>query len=512
MQTEAMPQTLLPPATVTATPPGVSRWRVGGARYTLPPGLSLIPEPDNGGLLFALRPLMAMRLNGEAFALLSALAAGSTTAAEAATTAGVAGPDAAAFFDRLAGRRLLLRLPPPPNHWPQVSVIIAARGRPTATRACIQSLLVLDYPADRIEIIVVDDASEQPLASALAGLPIRLIRLDCNLGQSAARNLAAAEAEGEVLAFIDNDCVADPGWLRTLVPYLEDPALAIVGGRVIAPPPTGRITAFEAVRSPLDMGAIASPVGPDEAVAYLPTCNFIVRRDTLLAVGGFTAKMRLGEDVDFTWRVLRSGAGACYVPAGQITHYHRERLAALLRRRADYGSSEADLQRRHPASHRVLPIPRLSLLVLAVLTMLIAAWPMALVLAPLIAALLGHEVISKQRQIRRLGIALPVARVAAAVLREHLASMHGLSANVIRYYALPLIGLAALWPVLLPAMAVLLLFAPLIDHLRLQPACGLAVFVGLYWLEMAAYQLGVWRGCLAHRTFGPLLPILHWSK
>lgn len=49
MLTETTPQMLLPPATVAATPPGVSRWRLGGARYTLPPGLSLIPEPDNGG-------------------------------------------------------------------------------------------------------------------------------------------------------------------------------------------------------------------------------------------------------------------------------------------------------------------------------------------------------------------------------------------------------------------------------------------------------------------------------
>ena len=102
----------------------------------------------------------------------------------------------------------------------------------------------------------------------------------------------------------------------------------------------------------------ASAVGPDEAVAYLPTCNFVVRRDVLLAVGGFAADMRLGEDVDFTWRVLRTGASACYAPAGRVTHHHRERLGPLLRRRADYGSSEADLQRRHPAGRRVMPMPR----------------------------------------------------------------------------------------------------------------------------------------------------------
>ncbi|MBK8211671.1 MAG: mycofactocin biosynthesis glycosyltransferase MftF [Rhodospirillales bacterium] len=251
-----------------------------------------------------------------------------------------------------------------------MSIIVAARGRHSATRTCVVSLLALDYAFDRREIIVVDDASEPPLAAALAGLPIRLIRLDRNIGQSAARNLAAAEAQGELLAFTDNDCIADPAWLRSLVPYFDDPSVAIVGGRVNAPPPTGTVAAFEAVRSPLDMGAIGSTVGPEEAVSYLPTCNFIVRRDTFLAAAGFDAEMRLGEDVDFTWRVLRTGARACYVPLAHVTHHHRERLGPLLRRRADYASSEADLQHRHPSGRRVMPMPRTSLLVLATLTAL----------------------------------------------------------------------------------------------------------------------------------------------
>jgi GT2 family glycosyltransferase len=70
----------------------------------------------------------------------------------------------------------------------------------------------------------------------LRDLPITLLRQERNIGQSAARNLAAALASGAVLAFIDNDCVAEPDWLKTLLPYLADPAVAIVGGRVVAPP------------------------------------------------------------------------------------------------------------------------------------------------------------------------------------------------------------------------------------------------------------------------------------
>ncbi len=505
----------------TAGHPAADVRRRGRARYALQPGLQLVATPTDGtdsptgGVLLCRRPLMAMRLNLQAYSLLSALAergAPGLSADAAAAAAGLPPTDASAFLDRLTRRRLLVRTPLPPERWPRVSIIIAARGRHRATRACVKSLLALDYPADACEIIVVDDASEPPLISALAGLPVRTIRLARNLGQSAARNLAAAEAEGELLAFIDNDCIADRDWLRVLVPHFNDPRVAIVGGRVIAPPPTGAIAAFEAVRSPLDMGAMASAVGPAEAVAYLPTCNFIVRRDVLLAERGFAPEMRLGEDVDFTWRVLRAGHAARYIPDGRITHCHRDRLVSLLGRRADYASSEADLQRRHPEGRRVLPMPRLGLLVLAALTAFALAWPAGLALTLAILALLSFEIANKHRQLRRSGITLPASRVTQAIAREHVASMYGLSANLLRYYSLPLLGLGLLWPSLVPAIALILFMAPMIDYRRLHPACGPLVFIGLSWLEMAAYQVGVWRGCFARRTFRPLLPVLHWRR
>ena len=406
------------------------------ARYKLQPGLALIPNEHAGsgapcgGLLFSLRPLMAMRLNAKAFALVSGLGAESTAADAVARVPDLHPVDAAAFLDGLARRRLLAKKPPVVRKWPLVSVIVAARGRHMATRACIQSLLALDYPSEQCEIIVVDDASEPPLAHALAGLPLRLLRQENNIGQSAARNLAAAEAQGELLAFIDNDCVAHPGWLRNLVPYFDEPDVGIVGGRVIAPPPAGRVGAFEAVRSPLDMGAVGGPVGPDEIVAYLPTCNLIARRDLLLAQEGFASDMRLGEDVDFIWRALRTGVRACYAPAGQIIHYHRVRLGALLRRRADYGSSEADLQRRHPASRRIMLLPKAGILLLSMLAALTVSWPAAIAFGAVLLTIVAFELLTKFRKLRRLGVAVPASRRSAARLREHGASLYHLSADV----------------------------------------------------------------------------------
>ena len=480
-------------------------------RYRLATGLQVIPGPL-GGLLFSARPLVALRLNRVGLSLIAGLSStcAGTAAELAADVPDLSPVEATAFLDGLAGRRLVVREPPEPAVWPSVTVIVAAHGRPAATRACVQSLLALDYPADLVQILIVDDASNPALAPLLEDLPVRVIRLDRNVGQSAARNLAAAEATGDLLAFTDNDCTADPRWLRDLVPWFDTPERAAVGGRVLAPPADGPVARFEAVRSPLDMGAAGGEVGPRESVAYLPTCNLIVRRDALLAAAGFDGDMRVGEDVDFLWRLLQAGGRACYVPAGPILHDHRVELGALLARRADYGSSEADLQTRHPDSGRIQHVPRAGLAGLAALTIAPVSWPAAIGLMALALALLGTELAGKRRKLRGLGLAVPLWILATALLREHGAGLYHLGRDVTRYYAVPLAALAVAWPPVLPATAILMLAPPVADHRRLRPGLSLPVFVGLTWVEMAAYQLGVWRGCLARQCWRPLLPSISW--
>jgi hypothetical protein len=120
----------------------------------------------------------------------------------------------------------------------------------------------------------------------------------------------------------------------------------------------------------------------------------------------------------------------------------------------------------------------------------------------------AFELVEKHWRLWRMGVDVPPQRVNGAVWREHMASLHHLSANVTRYYSLPLLAASVLWPSLLPATATLLLVSPTSDYRRLRPCLSMTVFIGLYWLEMAAYQVGVWRGCLKQRTLGPLIPMV----
>ncbi|WP_119065627.1 mycofactocin biosynthesis glycosyltransferase MftF [Rubrobacter indicoceani] len=480
-------------------------------RYSLSPGME-VRRTDRGWALLSERPLMATEVNARAAELLKGLDGGKT-ATELSEESGLAVDAAAAFLDGLAARRIVGRdAEIIPARLPSVTAIVPAKDRPLQTRACVESLVGLDYPADLLEVLVVDDASEYPLLWSLSDLPVRVLRLEKNVGQSAARNLAAAEAGGEILAFTDNDCEAESGWLRSLVARLSEPGTVVVGGRILSSAPDGPVAAFEAVRSSLDMGEQAGRVGFGEPVAYLPTCNLAVDREAFLRLGGFDEEMSLGEDADFVWRVLESGGDAYYEPEAGVVHHHRTHLPELLRRRSDYASSEADLQHRHEKSRRGLVIPTLGTLLLALVPAFFVAWQLGLLLGLMIFVMLAVEFATKQSRLRRAGVTLPVRSLVAAITRQHGAGLYHLGANVCRYYSLPLLAASAIFPPLLPSLLVVMSVPPVVDHRRLKPETGLITFVLLCWLELSAYQVGVWRGCLERRTVRPLLAKVNFSR
>ncbi len=475
-------------------------------------------RPTVAAMVFSLRPLMAMRLNAQGYR--PDLRRWRPAAQPPMPPP--AGPafrrlDAAAFLDRLAdaacsphpgrsraaGRRFRSSLP-------------RAAGTARPGRACNRCWRSTT-PASRREIIVVDDASEPPLAPALTGLPIRLIRLERNVGQSAARNLAAAEAAGRAAGvhrqrLHRRSRLAARRWCRIFGDPDASPSSAAGWWRRRRPAAVAGVRSGPfAARHGADGGAGRAGRG-GRLSAHLqlprpPRRAAGARRLSPPRCGSARTSTSAGGCCD-------SAAGACYAPAGRIVHDHRVRLAELLRRRADYGSSEADLQRRHPAGRRVLPTA-------AAEPCLPGDAGRAVPLAPPLAAALaaahrGDAGLGNRRQAPDDPAARPGA-AGPAHRRRRAARTRRIPLRAQRQHHPLLRRAAARRRARLAAAAAgggacCCCWRRSSITAGCRRPCALPAFVGLYWLEMAAYQWGVWRGCLAQRRFHPLLPILNWRR
>ncbi|HET7599216.1 MAG TPA: glycosyltransferase [Gemmatimonadales bacterium] len=221
-----------------------------------------------------------------------------------------------------------------------ISVIVPCRGHARALDACLASVARqrVDVP---FETLVVDSADDESVAAAArAADGVRLVRRESVRGAeppldpAAARNLGAARARGGVLAFIDADCAAQPGWLAAGLAALSGGA-RIAGGPVLDLLPWHPVAASDNLLQFADF----APARPDGPARYFPGCNLMIRTADFAALGGFPAPaVGMGEDVLLTGLALvRWPGGLRFVRAAQVRHEGRRQLGAMLRHQAGFG-------------------------------------------------------------------------------------------------------------------------------------------------------------------------------
>ncbi len=234
-------------------------------------------------------------------------------------------------------------LPPALPRYPRVSVVVCAYNAERTMDACLDSLERLNYPD--YEVVVVNDGSSDRTLEIAESYPNCRIFSQPNKGLSVARNVGAEAATGEIVAYTDSDCVADPDWLTYLVAKMEASGLAICGGPNFPPPEDSLIPAAVAV----------APGGPthvllsDEVAEHIAGCNMAFRRETLLGLGGFDPVYRAaGDDVDVCWRFQDAGHLIGFSPAAIVWHFRRNTVAAYCRQQRGYGKAEALVYSKHP--------------------------------------------------------------------------------------------------------------------------------------------------------------------
>ena len=192
---------------------------------------------------------------------------------------------------------------------PAISVVVPTHGRPAGLAALLDGVARQTLPRRRFELIVVDDGSDPQAAAPGAD---RLIRHDRPHGPAAARNTGWRAAAAPLVAFVDDDCVPDPGWLAAIVAAAEGGGGRVVVQGPVAPPPgeEGRVT------------PVSHTIRVEGPSALFVSCNLAFARELLEATGGFDERFRraCGEDVELDARALRAGAQVRWAPGALVRH------------------------------------------------------------------------------------------------------------------------------------------------------------------------------------------------
>ncbi len=241
---------------------------------------------------------------------------------------------------------------------PSVTIAVCTHGRPERLARCLGAIQALRVPAGASapDVLVVDNAPPDERTRALVDRApgVRYAR-EPRTGLDFARNRAIQEATGRWLAFLDDDVVADPGWLEGLAQAVavHPDAAAVTGlvlpfaleteAQILFEQSGGFRRGFRPLRyrgSTLP-GNRLYPTGPG---IFGAGANMAFRLDALRAIGGFDealdtgAPLPGGGDLDIFYRVIRSGEPLVYWPAALVFHEHRRELDALRQQYHSWGT------------------------------------------------------------------------------------------------------------------------------------------------------------------------------
>ncbi len=220
--------------------------------------------------------------------------------------------------------------------FPTVSVIVPAYNAEKDIAKLIESLLDLDYPKELVEIIIVDNNSNDQTKEIVKQYPVILLE-ETNMQSSyAARNKGILNAKSEIMAFIDSDCVATPQWIKEGVNVLVSGSADLVGGKVeFTYPKNAAAELYDSITNmQIEFNIKQSAVAK--------TANLFVKPSLFDKIGMFPGWVKSGGDVQWTGKATRNGFSLLYAPRAIVKHPART-LRALLKKQYRVGKGKVHI-------------------------------------------------------------------------------------------------------------------------------------------------------------------------
>ena len=229
-----------------------------------------------------------------------------------------------------------------------VDVIIATRDRNAGIQRTLASLSDQEIRPNRI--IVVDDGSATPVSppDAVGGTEVLVIRHRVSKGPGEARNRAASASTSKYLAFIDDDVVVEPSWLKAHMDTIAMSPNTVSIGPLLAPP-AWRPTAWNR----WEAATLAAEYERMKRGEYRPTFrqfftgNALVPRDLFFKAGGFDSRFKRAEDIELGIRLNAAGAAFAFAPGARGWHYARRTLSSWRSIPRQYAFYDAVIDKLH---------------------------------------------------------------------------------------------------------------------------------------------------------------------
>jgi cellulose synthase/poly-beta-1,6-N-acetylglucosamine synthase-like glycosyltransferase len=267
------------------------------------------------------------------------------------------------------------------NDRPFVSVVMTVLNMERTIKECLESLINLNYPKDRYEIIIVDGKSKDSTKDIVQSIidktnepEIRLYEKEGLVGVG--RNEAFAQSKGEFVAITDGDMVVPPDWLDNLINNFDDD-VAGVGG----PNDNADKSLITTAIACIDVQGPSFDVVPllgdnpytEEKVSdsdvYTTICrNTAYRKKVLDDIKGFDERIISCDDPELNMKILKKGYKLKYIPDALVKHHHRSSISGFYKQQRRYAVSQAIVNKIHPELYkRIQPLPFIAFIFLLLL-------------------------------------------------------------------------------------------------------------------------------------------------
>ncbi|MDI6840942.1 MAG: glycosyltransferase [bacterium] len=226
---------------------------------------------------------------------------------------------------------------------PKVSVIVPVYNGERTLMECLNSLMKLKYPRDRLEIIVVDNNSTDRTKEIATQFPVTYV-FERHRNWAAAKNRGLTICTGELVAFLSHDCIIHRDWISEFVKEFQVDEVGGCGGNILPYRIRNWIDRYYYQFIYSNKRWVSEIKYPFPWIIGL---NSIFRRNDLIAIGGFDEKIGRCDDVDISWRVQLKGRTLKYISQAIVYHDHENTFRAFFKGLFEAGYSYYPLVKKY---------------------------------------------------------------------------------------------------------------------------------------------------------------------